>query len=192
MTYSDEKKEQLKDVSRELCVAFAVRSALRVLPLLATDEKKGGAFWYWDEQDRHKHFLSVLIAIQTGLRFIRPSSFFLGAAAYAANATNAADDAIKRYYRDETKKDLVLLQHTTESENLFKEPLWTNGMPEELSNIWQRFQQWAKSLDAGFEIWLDWHQQRLDGEPIDFDLLDKQVNIPAELKTKVLRQSMAT
>ena len=44
MSYRDEIKKQLEGVSREYCVVFAARSALRVLPLLAANEKKGQPF----------------------------------------------------------------------------------------------------------------------------------------------------
>lgn len=37
------------------------------------------------------------------------------------------------------------------------------------------------SLDSGFEIWLDWYDDRLMGQPLDLDLLEKQVNISDEL-----------
>jgi len=64
MLDGDEIKKRLKDVPRELCVAFAARCALRALPLLARDVEGKEAFYYWSTQaEQEKHLLAVMRAV---------------------------------------------------------------------------------------------------------------------------------
>ncbi len=39
-------------------------------------------------------------------------------------------------------------------------------------------------MDAGFDVWLDWYEERLQGKPIDVKLLLQWNNIPEELKAQ--------
>ncbi|MEJ2118074.1 MAG: COR domain-containing protein, partial [Alphaproteobacteria bacterium] len=50
------------------------------------------------------------------------------------------------------------------------QPRWPQGIPAEIDRLWQQFQADALALDAGFEVWLDWSRDRLDGKPFDFDI----------------------
>ena len=88
MAEFDEKKfekeieARLKNIPRDKCVAFAVRCAMRVLPLLvvAKKEKTGimsmfnqkpsqVPFWFWSESDRNRHLLAVLRAYACSIQF---------------------------------------------------------------------------------------------------------------------------
>lgn len=237
MLYVDEIKEQLKDVPRDLCVAFATRAALRVLPLLASNDKKNKPFWYWTKS-QNKHLLAIFTASHFGLAFsfgaknISAFDTFFDAISAADNAADAAADAfsahtstaveaiysaraataavaaysaaataadaaanadapddayaylanISKLFKDEIKSDLHLLKGNPDIQLFLQQPLWKQSFPNELTSIFQRFQQWTNTLDAGFDFWLDWYQQRLDGKPLDAILLEKQVNISDEIK----------
>ncbi len=72
---------QLKDVPTDKCVAFAVRSAMRVLPLLAVPNKEDSpsnvsagqnseAFWYWKAEDRNKYLLAVLRVYSRSIEYV--------------------------------------------------------------------------------------------------------------------------
>lgn len=95
MLNSKEIEEKLKVVSHELCVAFAIRSALRVLPLLALPQSKSKEpFWYWRNTVKSKYLLSILNALLvgfTGSVLKRTNKSIL--AAYAADKANSADNA---------------------------------------------------------------------------------------------------
>ncbi len=115
--------------------------------------------------------------------------------AYAVAIANVADDAyayadaaaaanIEDYFKTETNADLLFIQNTHNLHLFLQRPLWNEGSPKILNDIINRFQQWVKSLDSGFDVWLDWYQQRLDGKVIDLALLEKQVNIPEEIKSQ--------
>jgi len=85
-------KKRLEGVPPELCVAFAVRSALRVLPLLAVEKSGKPPFWYWSSQDRGEHFLAVLNNLQVGriISVVRLDGFHAVARAAARAAYNDA------------------------------------------------------------------------------------------------------
>ena len=83
-----------------------------------------------------------------------------------------------------TRADLEAMMNGSKSAFL-KSPLWpSREIPKSLQPGWERFRLWAKSLDADFEIWLKWYEDRISGQPIDLELLKKQINIPAEIQAQ--------
>jgi len=275
MLTRDEIEKRLQGVSAELCAAFAVRSALRVLPLLAVENDDAPPFWYWPNQDRGKHFLAVLHSLQLGkaisiarlgnrvetadasrvaaaeaeaaaeaarvaaaTRVAEAATKAVAAAraaeavylyaddntvyadaraaecaaetadyaaaayaddAYAAYATYAADARVA--YNNSLLEDLdviavgspfVLLpgasdksqrKQITSAVELFQRPLWpVDELPALIQAKGQLLRRWAESLESGFEYWLDWYEDYLDGKPVDVDLLEKQLDIPAEIR----------
>jgi GTPase SAR1 family protein len=228
--FREEIAVQLKDVPREMRVAFAVRSAMRVLPLLASPKKKTllnvfsgqnrEAFWYWKVQDKNKHLLAVLRAYSCSIEYVLTKNRSTTAtdaaaanaaadaadadayaAAYAAYAAAAADSYAADAYADAAayaafaayaaadvdadeviqaiRKDLMALKNMSEEE-LLKQPLWL------ASKKWQQllnnFKQDISSLNAGFEVWLDWYDDRLQGKAIDVELLQRWNHIPKEIQ----------
>ena len=248
----DEIEKRLQGVSSELCTAFAVRSALRVLPLLAVGKNYASPFWYWPSQDQGKHFLAVLDGLQVGrtISIVRRGNFRVDTAAvyaaasaaadaayaaatttyaaahaaYAANAANAADaadaadaahaayaayafaaDTDTDTYNNSLLDDLDVIaacspfgllpgtsdksqpKQTTSAVELFQRPLWRDDeLPAVIQAKWQRLRRWAESLESGFEYWLGWYQDCLDGKPVDVSLLEKQLDIPAEIRDQGL------
>jgi GTPase SAR1 family protein len=86
--------------------------------------------------------------------------------------------------------------------SLLAQPLWPKGMPDEFVRLWEQLQDDLRRLDAGFEVWIDWYQDRLDGKPFDWDierqwaLLSKEQmsQSPAEINAylKALRDGALT
>lgn len=80
-------------------------------------------------------------------------------------------------------------------------PLWPE-VPREFLALWRQLQSDLLSLDAGFEIWIDWYQDRLDGKPFNWELerqwalLSKEqlAQSPAEINAylKALRDGALT
>ena len=68
--------------------------------------------------------------------------------------------------------------------------------------LWTQLQSDLRGLDAGFEVWIDWYQDRLDGKPFDWEmerqwaLLSKEQlsQSPAEINAylKSLREGALT
>ena len=237
----DEIRAQLKEIPKDKCVAFAVRSALRILPLLAESKKKNlikkvrrqqnEAFWYWKPEDRSKYLLSVLrtYGFSIGYVLTKDASTDADVAARAAAdadvAARAAADAAARASADvadvaaraayaayttytaytavraaaaevavraaaaradaayaivkEIKQDLARLPELSSAE-LLALPLWSESVPKDWLQLLEQFKQVAKELDAGFEVWLDWYDQRLQGRVVDTELLRHWNGVPPE------------
>ena len=103
------------------------------------------------------------------------------AAAAAADAALAArSDAAAAISRDiaqlrVTKPSWIArkLGHASAVENaadVLANPLWEEGTPPEVGSFWPRLQSYLRSLEAGFEVWIDWYQDRLDGKPFDWKI----------------------
>ncbi len=241
MSNSNEIRKLLEKIPREFSVAFATRSALRVLPLLVTKEANNQSFWYWDNKEKEKYLLAIFTSTRFSLGYcfglnasskeasksiasvastvgaiaanatatstssnastaalaydavsIAYAAFYASSTVYTSSAvapiyaSNAAAYAafanIHNNYETETQSDLNYLQKNLDIHAYIQRPLWDQFLPKDWETIWKRFQQWTKALDSGFDIWLDWYQDRLDGEAFDLELLEKQVNIPAEIE----------
>jgi hypothetical protein len=48
--------------------------------------------------------------------------------------------------------------------------LWLDGLPEETSRRWTHLRADLLNLNAGFEVWVDWYRNRLEGKPFDWDV----------------------
>jgi hypothetical protein len=59
---------RLQDAHADKCVAFALRSAMRVLPLLAT--RQGIAFRHWKPEDKNTYLLAVLRSYLRGIEYV--------------------------------------------------------------------------------------------------------------------------
>ncbi|MBL4661887.1 MAG: hypothetical protein JKY19_16125 [Alcanivoracaceae bacterium] len=100
MLTQKEIRKRLEKVDPQLCVAFAARCSLRVLPLLVADQKRQ-PFWYWDNDKRGKHLLAVLRAQQFAINFsakggnfhITSAPAILSASAFATNYAIASATA---------------------------------------------------------------------------------------------------
>ncbi len=222
MISKDEIEKRLKGVPRKLCVAFAARTAMRVLPFLAEREKWYESFWYWGKDKRAIFLLSIFIAQRACVSYSTlggkrrmyseivdavkatvdaksTSYIYLYAAAtadaeyyddYYHNAANVAvhsvtnaADSIQNIVEKLILEDLKAVKECSKAPlEIFQFPLWPSGrIPVKLQPMWKRFCRWSKELDAGFEIWIDWHLDRVAGKPLDLDLLRRQVNLPNEI-----------
>ncbi len=112
-------------------------------------------------------------------------------AAITAITARATDDAARTAARAATEKvimdDLTRIKQCSEPGELLETGLW----PDEPPIFWlayrARFNAWVTSLDAGFEVWLDWYDERVTGKSQDLSLLEKQVMIPKEIKNQGVR-----
>src|SRR5208337_3412245 len=85
---------------------------------------------------------------------------------------------------------------------LLASPLWPEGMPTELQTLSAQIQIDLLSLGSGFEVWIDWYRDRLDGKPYDWKIeaqwallsKDQLSQSPAEINAylKGLREGALT
>jgi hypothetical protein len=238
--FREEVKARLKSKSQEQQVAFAVRSALRVLPLLAVQvrqqkpsfffRKQREAFGFWQKENKQSYLASLLRAYAVCMWRVSASdtyanaadaathayaaahaayadaahaaahahaayAYAYAAAAAAADAADAAADAADAAADDdaddtayaiilkEIQADLILIDRLTAKE-LLRTPLWSNPPTKDWQQWLNDFKTDALSLDTGFEVWLDWYEERLQGKPIDVGLLEQWLNIPEEIESQ--------
>ena len=86
-------EEQLKNVTKDKCMAFAVRSAMRVLPLLAIPKKKE-TFWFWGKY-KDQHLLAIFRAYGFSIECILTKKYVTYSE--AIDVTYAANAAITKY-----------------------------------------------------------------------------------------------
>ncbi|ASF48224.1 hypothetical protein CEK71_20365 [Methylovulum psychrotolerans] len=113
----------------------------------------------------------------------------------AANAINAADASAETAtyvyaiantnttILKEIQADLILIDQLTAKE-LLHTPLWSISPPKDWIKSLNDFKDDTLSLNARFEVWLDWYEDRLQGKPIDVSLLKQWVNIPKEIESQ--------
>lgn len=227
MFNEDEIKRQLQGKSREHCVALAVRSAMRVLPLLAVWSKADvGSFRFWPKGDRAKYMLAVYWAYSCSMHYVfvkgsrfnartaaalayaaydaayadaaraaraaRAAAYAADVAAYgdadyaaraAAYAARAAAFAARAAIIQEIQTDLAVLNDVPAA-TFLTNPLWSQTMPDDWRQRLANFEMDALSLNAGFDVWLKWYQDRLDGKPLDIEMLNNWNNLPDELRSQ--------
>lgn len=67
------------------------------------------------------------------------------------------------------------------AESLMALPLWRDGLPATVAQKWENLASDLQRLDAGFEVWIDWYNARLEGRPLDTHVEIKRVLIPQEI-----------
>jgi hypothetical protein len=60
-------------------------------------------------------------------------------------------------------EDVSLLEDRVSSEALAFSSLWPDRPPEHVSAVWGRLKDSLLSLDEGWDVWLEWYEDRLDG-----------------------------
>ena len=234
-------KKKLSRLEVQFSVAFAARSALRVMPQLAIEGDVKDPFWYWEAPVRSKYLLGILRAYQISVAFavgcqaseMKVSDYEdisngVISAAYAspvtatqvmvigntAAATAAAfsmttsQSAAKAYdlpatyassictqvkekkIRNGMEKDLNFITQVAAQSisplDFLTRPLWSTDdeLPENSNEQWELLLQWMDQMDDGFSPWSKWLQDQFEGKALDLDLLQKQIDIPKEIKSQ--------
>jgi|GEM_PF-760644 len=105
-----------------------------------------------------------------------------------ANAFNTALDT--EIIKTTLLNDWQALETLTAVE-LLEQPLWPNTAPKSWQQLHQDFIIHLKSLNAGFEVWLNWYIDRLEGKPIDRVKLEQWTNIPKEIESQGVAKTNA-
>jgi len=107
---------------------------------------------------------------------------------HAANATAEAVEAVA--YGDNAvagglhinfsaalRADVAIAR--SDADRLLTRPLYPSGNAYQAMKLWQTLQRDLLSLDAGFEVWIDWYNDRLAGLPIQPELEREWALLPA-------------
>lgn len=122
------------------------------------------------------------------------TSAAINASANAASAAEAAIYATRTANIDietEILRDLDYITNTcfphSREINLDKNPLlnsslWLRSAPESWQQICSHFNQSLLNLDKGFEVWVEWYKDRIDGVPLDREQEQRWLDIPVEVR----------
>jgi hypothetical protein len=86
-------------------------------------------------------------------------------------------------FNEEIIKDIDRLKNFSAA-NLLSEPLWNRPVLRQWLLLLDDFKADAISLDAGFEVWLDWYDDRIQGKPIDWELFRQWNDVAAEIQAQ--------
>lgn len=111
-------------------------------------------------------------------------------AAYAAaNAANIemADIAITLDLENISsstsfQKRLISQENKISAVAFVSSPLWLDGIPDNWQHLYQRWKQAVLDLDEGFEHWVDWYEDRINGVPLDPKIEAQWFSIPNEIE----------
>lgn len=116
------------------------------------------------------------------------------AAAHAATATadgpvndaaRAAAAVAARTSAAAFKADLHLVENSQTIDILINTPLWhDDGMPDKIIVMYDRFREDCRSLNAGFDHWLNWYDDRLAGRIAEIEIAKKRVLLSEERCTQ--------
>lgn len=139
------------------------------------------------------------------------------AADFAIKAASAADkvninhnsntetDCLKEKINAEMNLDLQQIRECTKLPNrfqdyttpknlaipLFKLPLWSQPTPETWQQLFFRFSQSLLEKNVGFEVWINWYQDRIDGVPLNQEQEEQWLNIPPEIREQGVKATNA-
>lgn len=230
---SNEFESRLRSYEHTAIALFAVRCALRSLPLVTNISSLKHLFVDLDNQKSSSNLLSLFSALQMSLSFCAYNKNIdasiadkidaitisekksvtsqavksIAFAAYSANLaylfslekiesptdlitqTRAISKIIARasttakivelqYLIEEARSDLDRLD---KGEDLLTLPLWPNSAPEKWKRVFEEFTTLIKNLNLGFEIWIDWYNDRIVGQPLNKELEEIWFDIPPEI-----------
>ena len=84
-----------------------------------------------------------------------------GAHAAAAGIAIVADIARFKFAVKATHREIAALLGA---------PVWPEGIPPEFEVLHDQLLRDLQSLGVGFEVWVDWYEDRLNGKPIDWEI----------------------
>jgi signal recognition particle receptor subunit beta len=61
-------------------------------------------------------------------------------------------------------------QKRFDCKRLLEAPLWLGAMPGELEASWKNLKDGIRWLDAGFDIWINWYSERLEGIAFEWEV----------------------
>ena len=175
ITSKNKLKAWLDGKDREVAVALASRTALRVLPLAANwvgvDPKDRAAAlmlpifranaapWLastWPNRGAEVREAAASAAAAVSAAVSAVSSAAVSAAAAAVSSAAAAIWV-------EVSTDAEALEEGLSAEELMRRPLWTGEAPDWAEENWVKLRRSLLTLDEDWQVWTDWYDDRLLG-----------------------------
>ena len=80
------------------------------------------------------------------------------------------------------RTDSVDKKHVISSGVFMYSPLWAGEIPNDWQSLYPYWKRAALDLNEGFDIWVDWYEDRINGVPLDFEQEKKWLSIPSEIR----------
>lgn len=80
--------------------------------------------------------------------------------------------------------DVAIAREDADINALCTSRLWSHGIPDDVYLHWMQLSEDLRSLDAGFDVWIDWYRNRLEGRSIDRELERKWALLPDDILDK--------
>jgi hypothetical protein len=103
------------------------------------------------------------------------------AAAYSAAAGAAAADDSKDGVDDGTANDADLAEKGVDLATLVEQELWHLRMPNWALESWIQLKQALRHMDENWEVWTDWYDARIVGQPANEAVEIARAMIPDEI-----------
>lgn len=90
---------------------------------------------------------------------------------------------------EQVRFDLAVLSTGLPVSRLLARPLWDNGNPDWVEQIWRDFRDGFLKSRQGFEVWTSWYDLRLSGGTFSFDLASNAADV--RLLNRIFSQNEA-
>lgn len=91
-----------------------------------------------------------------------------------------ADPDLRNQLRDAIQADAKWLEQSQRPENLLAQKLWPENPPNSIANLWTKTKSSLSADKQDWEVWTDWYDARLRGDPLVEKLEIARVTIPKE------------
>lgn len=98
-------------------------------------------------------------------------------------ASRIADNGAGGMLTAELERDLDLLQNASPAQ-LGQFELWAGDNRAQWQSLLEGLRVDAMRLDASFQVWADWYDDRVSGKPVDLELLRRWQGIPIEIRAQ--------
>jgi hypothetical protein len=188
-------KQKIEEAARVVSIKSKA-AAHSTLGTLSTGEEGSLDYWHGVEyanqfaDDRARPYTNVVrnVALSASLAF-------LGSEATVEWAIAAANKSACEHIAA-IEADIALMEAGNPQESnlgaadgsfktsLLSKPLWSGETPREIRCSWQSLRNYLRDLDEGFEIWIDWYEKRLQGEPFNLEAEHKRAQLSEERLSK--------
>ncbi|MDH3666454.1 MAG: hypothetical protein OEN23_05945 [Paracoccaceae bacterium] len=77
--------------------------------------------------------------------------------------------------------DVDLIENGFSASELAERPLWEGAVPESINRLWLSLCAMLNSRDEGWEVWIDWYNDRVIGRPFKTGVEENWANLDPDL-----------
>jgi len=109
------------------------------------------------------------------------TAFYVAIGDYADDAANVVAAAAFLISLEAAYSDYEQVFEGVTASDLMAVPLWPDGAPSDVSNLWTRLSERLRELGSDWEVWVEWYEHWLEGHEPQVPLLRAWALLPEEL-----------